>query len=391
MDRFNKASRIVFEEYVDPVPARKLKEWSMDGVSKTYLIKSKFTQDDHRIPFSETAPLLKRAGKDYGLEDLQAEFRSLFNYCSERLWHFSPGDFVDSAIKGIIAHLDPQCAFLSPDDFIRLKSTIFEVNPATSLYEKPVQGVMSNNHVHARILRTGTVFARVESFDAQTARILETELTALKDQSGGKLRGLILDLRDNPGGLLIEAVEVSALFLKEGKIVTVKGRTSRNSGRFLVRTAGVERSYPIIVLINQNSASAAEIVAGALRAHKRALVFGRTSFGKGSVQAVEEIGNGYAIKITIAGYYTPEGDLIEGRGVVPDVNVSEAFAGSLRKGMKAGQGLTDDPVIEIALLAIEQTESSSFGDLLPVLKQVLSEKRLALKNDQNDAGPSLPN
>ena len=201
------------------------------------------------------------------------------------------------------------------------------------------------------------------------------------DVENRPLRGLILDLRDNLGGLLSQAIEVSDLFLEKGDIVSVKGRIRRNTQEFKARPNAVRRSYPIVVLINEGSASAAEIVASALQENHRAIVLGKTSFGKGSIQAVEAIGGGYGIKITIARYHTPEGNPIQGRGVVPDVFISDMLAGRLRKLISAESGLTDDPVIDIALLAMESAKSSDFYDLLGSARGVVEEKKIGLEGD----------
>jgi len=197
------------------------------------------------------------------------------------------------------------------------------------------------------------------------------------------LRGLILDLRGNLGGLLSQAIRVSNLFLEKGNIVSVKGRIRRNTQEFKAHPNAVKRSYPIVVLINRGSASGAEIVASALQENNRAIVLGETSFGKGSIQSVEGIGGGYGIKITIARYYTPKGNLIQGRGVVPDVYMSNKIIGKLRKVIWDEPGLTDDPVIDIALLAMERADSSHFYDLLSAAKIVVKEKKGVLSIQGN--------
>ncbi|MBE9530869.1 MAG: peptidase S41, partial [Proteobacteria bacterium] len=136
---------------------------------------------------------------------------------------------------------------------------------------------------------------------------------------------LILDLRDNPGGLLNQSIKISDLFLEKGKILSIKGRLKKNTQFFEAKPNGSERSYPMVVLINGGSASASEIVAGALQDHKRALVLGTASFGKGSVQTVEPLRDGYGLKLTIARYYTPSGRSIQAKGIEPDIIVNKRF------------------------------------------------------------------
>jgi carboxyl-terminal processing protease len=138
---------------------------------------------------------------------------------------------------------------------------------------------------------------------------------------------LILDFRDNGGGLLDQAIKVSDLFLGDGTILSIKGRDQRNTREFTAHPLATNRDYPIVALINGGSASASEIVVGALQDHKRALVLGTTSFGKGSVQTIETLRNGYGLKLTIAQYYTPSGKSIQAKGIEPDIVVTSQFAG----------------------------------------------------------------
>jgi carboxyl-terminal processing protease len=133
------------------------------------------------------------------------------------------------------------------------------------------------------------------------------------------LKGLILDLRNNGGGLLNQSIKVSDLFLDDGKILSIKGRNKKNTKVFKASASGKARDYPLVVLINGGSASASEIVAGALQDHRRALILGTTSFGKGSVQTVETLRDGAGLKLTIARYYTPNDRSIQAKGIEPDI------------------------------------------------------------------------
>jgi len=149
---------------------------------------------------------------------------------------------------------------------------------------------------------------------------IKKHLGKLESENDG-LKGLIMDLRDNPGGLLDQAVKISDLFLDEGDIVSIKGRQERNTQVFKAYPDDEDRNYPIVILINGGSASASEIVAGALQDHSRALILGTTSFGKGSVQTVRPLKEGFGIKYTIARYYTPNGRSIQAKGIEPDIEV----------------------------------------------------------------------
>ncbi len=148
-----------------------------------------------------------------------------------------------------------------------------------------------------------------------------------KFESAAPPKGLILDLRDNGGGLLTQAVKLSDIFIEDGKILSIEGRHKKNSKIYNAHPDKVKRTYPMMVLINSGSASASEIVAGALQDHKRALILGTTSFGKGSVQSVETLRDGYALKLTIARYYTPSGRSIQAKGIEPDIVLRHKASG----------------------------------------------------------------
>ncbi len=170
------------------------------------------------------------------------------------------------------------------------------------------------------ILEPGYGYLRITNFRMSTLDDIKTQLEKLESQDNG-LKGLIIDLRDNPGGLLDQAVKISDLFLAQGNIVSIKGRQERNTQVFKAYQNDEDRHYPIVVLINGGSASASEIVAGALQDHSRALILGTTSFGKGSVQTVRPLKEGFGIKYTIARYYTPSGSSIQAKGIEPDIEV----------------------------------------------------------------------
>jgi carboxyl-terminal processing protease len=198
-----------------------------------------------------------------------------------------------------------------------------------------VRDVIPIYSVKAELLRPGYGYIWVTNFRENTTSDLVEALKAMETEET-PLKGLILDLRDNPGGILNQAIEVSDLFLEEGEILSIKGREGRNTKVFQAQANDVKRDYPIVVLINGGSASASEIVAGALQDHKRALILGTTSFGKGSVQTVETLRDGYGLKFTIARYYTPSGRSIQAKGVEPDVEVkNREIAGKVttREGM----------------------------------------------------------
>jgi carboxyl-terminal processing protease len=202
--------------------------------------------------------------------------------------------------------------------------------------------------VDARVLPDRTVYVKLRMFQETTAAELRRALdeAAERAATGGGLRGIVLDLRDNPGGLLSSAVLVADEFLKEGVIVSTRGRGGRMIREYRAASAGTRPNWPMVVLINGYSASAAEIVAGALHDHKRAVLVGERSFGKGSVQNVIELPEDTAIKLTTALYYTPSGRSIQAGGISPDVEVDQLDPAALASARAARAELREESLAQ---------------------------------------------
>ncbi len=200
--------------------------------------------------------------------------------------------------------------------------TIFREGENQPLEIKIVRAVIKVNSVKSDILAPGYAYLRITQFQERTGDLLKAQIKDLKKRSGGSLSGAVLDLRNNPGGLLNQAVEVSDMFLEKGNIVSTKSRAGK-SLTFDARPGDALDKLPLIVLINNGSASASEIVAGALQDHHRAVLLGTKSFGKGSVQSVIPLQDGTAIKVTTALYYTPSGRSIQATGIDPDIQVEQ--------------------------------------------------------------------
>lgn len=183
-----------------------------------------------------------------------------------------------------------------------------------------VRAVIPLESVRSLTLKPGYGYLWITNFRENTTDEVEKALKELEKESS-PLKGLILDLRDNPGGLLDQSVKVSDIFLDSGTIVSIKGRDGKEGEEYTAHQNTDPNDYPIVLLINGGSASASEIVAGALQDNHRALVLGTTSFGKGSVQTVRPMRDGYALKYTIARYYTPSGKSIQAEGIIPDLVV----------------------------------------------------------------------
>ncbi|VFN02954.1 MAG: carboxyl-terminal processing protease [Candidatus Kentron sp. G] len=173
--------------------------------------------------------------------------------------------------------------------------------------------------VKKRTLDPGFGYLRITQFQAETGKFLQAALSELKKENGDSLKGLVLDLRNNPGGMLSAAVEVTDAFLKKGIIVYTKGRRKEGQLKFNAKPTDILNGAPMVVLVNEGSASASEIVAGALQDHKRALIVGNKTFGKGSVQTILPMNDGDALKLTTARYFTPSGTSIQATGISPDV------------------------------------------------------------------------
>ena len=167
-------------------------------------------------------------------------------------------------------------------------------------------------------------YLRISSFNEQTDSGVAKEIEKLKEKADGKLQGIVLDLRNNPGGLLSQAVAVSDAFLEQGEIVSTRARKPEDAQRFNARPGDLAEGLPLVVLINAGSASASEIVAGALQDHDRAILLGTKSFGKGSVQTIIPVSSHGAMRLTTARYYTPSGRSIQAVGIEPDIVVEQA-------------------------------------------------------------------
>jgi carboxyl-terminal processing protease len=203
-------------------------------------------------------------------------------------------------------------------------------------------------------------YVRITQFNEQATSGLKKAISEFEAQSGDKLKGFVIDLRNNPGGLLDQAVSISNAFLSRGEIVSTRGRNTEDTVRFNARAGGdISKGKPMIVLVNGGSASASEIVAGALQDHKRATIVGTRSFGKGSVQTIVPLApNGGALRLTTARYFTPSGRSIQAKGISPDIEVVQ----DVPEELKARVDTTSEATLRGHLLAEgqEQTGSQSY-------------------------------
>lgn len=204
--------------------------------------------------------------------------------------------------------------------------------------EKPLKisitrAVIKVQSVKSRLLEKQYGYVRITQFQTPTADTLIKAVSKLTKEAGGKLKGMVLDLRNNPGGVLGASVEVSDAFLDSGLIVYTEGRVKDSRLRFSAKSGDIINGAPMVVLINGGSASASEIVSGALQDHRRAIIMGTKSFGKGSVQTIMPARGGSAVKLTTARYYTPNGRSIQAEGITPDIEVQRAKLSRKKSGI----------------------------------------------------------
>jgi carboxyl-terminal processing protease len=218
----------------------------------------------------------------------------------------------------------------------------------------------SNVQVHSvkhELLEPGYGYVRITHFSETTGADLDKAIAALKEASPAGLNGMILDLRNNPGGVLEAAVSVSDAFLEQGVIVTASGRAADSKFEMDATPGDLLDGKELIVLVNSGSASASEIVAGALKDHGRAMLIGRTTFGKGSVQTVMPLSDGRAIKLTTSRYYTPSGASIHEKGIVPDIVVERDPNNADEPAATAHLGLVErDSDVRLALTRLKQDD-----------------------------------
>jgi len=225
--------------------------------------------------------------------------------------------------------------------------------------------------VRSRVLEEGYAYIRLAQFQERSDRDLQKALEKLSSEKGG-VKGLVLDLRNNPGGLLTQAVRVADLFLDSGMIVYTEGRLENQKQKYFARKEGSWTEFPIVVLVNGGSASASEIVAGALQDHKRAVILGTKTFGKGSVQTILPLDDNSALRLTTARYFTPKGRSIQATGIVPDIVLENVPVQEARAEEKKRLGLREENLPGHLQNQQEQKEKE---------KQAQQEKEESVEND----------
>ena len=314
-------------DYVEPVEDKKLLEDAVQGMlagldpHSAYLDADSFK--DMRV---ETEGQFGGLGIEVTMENGFVKVVSPIEDTPAARAGVKPGDLIirldDKAVKGLT--LTEAVRFMRGKPGSDITLTIVREGATKPLKITLTRAVIKIQSVKSRMLESGFGYVRVTQFQAGTDKGLAEALKKLETENKGTLRGMILDLRNNPGGVLNSAVGVSDAFIDKGLIVYTEGRVADSKMKLSATPGDLLSGAPMVVLINGGSASASEIVAGALQDHKRAVIMGTKSFGKGSVQTIIPVSNGAALKITTARYYTPSGRSIQASGIVPDIVTEEA-------------------------------------------------------------------
>jgi carboxyl-terminal processing protease len=314
-------------DYVEPVEDKKLLQDAVQGMlsgldpHSAYLDSESFR--DMRV---ETEGQFGGLGIEVTMENGFVKVVSPIEDTPAARSGVKPGDLIirldDKAVKGMTLTEAVRVMRGKPGTDITL--TIVREGATKPLKLTLTRAVIKIQSVKSRVLEPGFGYVRITQFQAGTEKGLADVIKKLEIENKEKLRGMVLDLRNNPGGVLNAAVGVSDAFLDKGLIVYTEGRVADSKMKLSATPGDLLNGAPIVVLVNGGSASASEIVAGALQDHKRAVIMGTKSFGKGSVQTIVPVSNGAALKITTARYYTPNGRSIQASGIVPDIITEEA-------------------------------------------------------------------
>ncbi|HJO35767.1 MAG: S41 family peptidase [Pseudomonadota bacterium] len=239
----------------------------------------------------------------------------------------------DQQVKGLT--LPEAVDLMRGEEGSKVELTVLREGEDRPLQFELTRAIINVRSVRSRMLEPGYGYVRVTQFRSDVPDEVRSQLRALAEDNGGELVGIVLDLRNNPGGLLTTAIDLSDLFMDGGMVVYTQGRDERARQEFHAEPGDLLRGAPLVVLVNSGSASASEIVAGALQDARRAVVMGTSTFGKGSVQTILPLPGGDAIKLTTARYYTPTGRSIQAQGIVPDIRL-DAVKVSLLEGDALG-------------------------------------------------------
>jgi carboxyl-terminal processing protease len=325
---FARALAFIELAYVEPVDQEELVHGAIRGLAESLDPHSVYMDpEEYEIFNSDSEGRFAGIGVEVSIKDGWITILSVFDGGPAKRGGLQPGDrFL--AIDGEEARdmrIYDAVRMIRGEPGTSVDVTIRREGAPDAIEATLTRAFIEIDPVEVEVLEGGIAYVRIEAFQDGTARALRDALdqavVSLKRRGG--VRGVLLDLRDNGGGLLDEAIWVSDEFLASGVIVTTRGRDQREVARYTARRGGTRPKWPIVVLINENTASASEIVAGALQDHERATLVGVRSFGKGSVQTIFDLPGGSALKLTISRYYTPSGRSIQALGITPDLHADQ--------------------------------------------------------------------
>jgi len=312
-------------DYVEPVDDKELLVSAIRGMLSGLDPHSSYLDEtDYHELQTGTSGEFGGLGIEVGLEDGFIKVVSPIDGTPAYEAGVKAGDLIirldDTPVKGM--SLDDAVKKMRGKPNTEITLTIVRDGEDKPLKITIVRDVIQIRSVRSKLLEPGFGHIRVSQFQSRTAQSLREELDKLRSANGGELKGLILDLRNNPGGVLNGAVEVADVFLNDGTVVYTEGRGNGSKQNFQATPGDVLQGAPLVVLVNGGSASASEIVAGALQDQNRAVIMGERTFGKGSVQTILPLVGGTAVKLTTARYYTPNGRSIQAEGIEPDIELA---------------------------------------------------------------------
>jgi carboxyl-terminal processing protease len=342
LELFQKVLHYIEANYVEEVKNKDLIHGAIQGMLSKLDPHSNFLPKDVFLSMkNETSGKFGGVGIEVGMKDDYLTVLAPIEDSPAYKAGIQPNDRIvkinGESTKGL--NLVESISKMRGDKGTSLTLTIFREGFEKSKDVKIVRDTIKIVSVKSEEIDKNYGYVRLASFNESAAADIKKAIEKL--EKSGKLKGLVLDLRTNPGGLLDQAVEVSSLFVDEGVIVSTIGRNKDQKEVTSARKGSARKDFPMAVLVNSSSASAAEIVAGALQDHSRAIIMGRPTFGKGSVQQVIELGNEVGLKLTIARYYTPKGRSIQEKGVSPDILLDEFDPKLLKEAKKSGDGVRE--------------------------------------------------
>lgn len=324
LKKFTEVYSRVKEDYVEPVKDKELIGNAIRGMLTGLDPHSDYlNEEEYKELQVGTTGEFGGLGIEVGMEDGFVKVISPIDDTPAQKAGLEAGDLIirldDKPVKGMTLNDAVKIMRGKPDTDINL--LVVREGKPQPFKVTITRAVIKVNSVKQRLLEAGYGYVRISSFQSKTTDSLNEGITALQKENKGNLRGLVLDLRNNPGGVLNAAVGVSDAFLESGKIVYTEGRVEDAKMEYSAQKGDILNGAPMVVLVNRGSASASEIVSGALQDHKRAIIVGQKTFGKGSVQTVLPLDEKTAIKITTARYFTPLGRSIQAEGIKPDIEI----------------------------------------------------------------------